>query len=160
MPTRYDIMVDRSILNIFLLFVLDFWFYRWHLAEIISYRINKSRRKKIKKKRQTFKEWFLYTRFKKIIPKPWFIFYFVLLVMYLLGFTVSIVSYLITSSLFIPYRVFSFLFAFFSLRIVVRFFMFSFPPHLKPPSSYKDYGSRCYRWFDKYKPEKEENENN
>ncbi len=55
---------------VFLLLFLFTWLYRWTLWGMKTTALNKSAYRKLKKG-QTVKEWFFYTRFKKILPKPW-----------------------------------------------------------------------------------------
>ena len=58
-----------------------FFLYLWHVREFISglevYQLNTSAYKK-RVKGQTIKEWFLYSRFRDIIPKSILILYFLL----------------------------------------------------------------------------------
>lgn len=55
---------------VFLILFLFTWLYRWILLGMKTTALNRSAYRKLKKG-QTVKEWFFYTRFKKILPKPW-----------------------------------------------------------------------------------------
>mgnify|MGYP005762841559 FL=1 len=58
-------------------FLLFTWLYRWMLLGMKTTALNKSAYRKLKKG-QTVKEWFFYTRFKKVLPKPWVWTFFIL----------------------------------------------------------------------------------
>ena len=59
-------------------FLMAFWIIRGFLLGIKEYPLNTSARKK-RKKGQTFKEWFLYTRYREEIPKFFLVLYFLIL---------------------------------------------------------------------------------
>lgn len=59
------------------LFLLSFWMIRWYLWGIKTYPLNTSARKK-RKKGETIREWFLYTRYREEIPKFFLGLYFVI----------------------------------------------------------------------------------
>lgn len=56
-------------------YLLAFLFIRWFLWGVKEYPLNTSARKK-RKRGQTFKEWFLYSRYREEIPKILIILYF------------------------------------------------------------------------------------
>lgn len=72
-------------------FVLAFILLRWFFMSIISHQLNKSAERK-RKKNQTFKEWFFYSRFRSEIPKILLLLYFTILAIHPLGYLVSIIS--------------------------------------------------------------------
>ena len=67
--------LPRMLLALSLAFLLAYFFYRGFLWGLKLYRLNNSAYKKIKKG-ETFKEWFLYSRYRDVIPKPLLVFYF------------------------------------------------------------------------------------
>ena len=66
----------RQIFVIVTSYLLSFLFIRGFLWGVKEYPLNNSARKK-RKKGETFKEWFLYSRYRKEIPK-------ILLILYLI----------------------------------------------------------------------------
>ena len=81
---------ERQILVIALMSLLAFFYVRGFILGIKNYQLNNSAYKK-RKKGETIVEWFLYTRYRDIIPKGWIIFYFILLALHVLCFIISIV---------------------------------------------------------------------
>ncbi len=65
----------EQVIVIFSTFVLSFFYLRCFFYGIKLYQLNKSAYKK-RKKGETFKEWFLYSRYTEEIPKILRIFYF------------------------------------------------------------------------------------
>ena len=62
------------------LFLLSFWMIRWYLWGIKTYPLNTSARKK-RKKGETIREWFFYTRYRQEIPKFFLGLYFVVVIL-------------------------------------------------------------------------------
>ena len=69
--------LQRQVALIMICWILSFWCIRQENSGIIMYQLNNSAWKK-RKKGMTFKEWFFYTRFKKVLPKPWVWTFFIL----------------------------------------------------------------------------------
>ena len=67
--------IERQILVVVLCYPLAFWFIRGFLWGVKRYSFNTSAYKK-RKKGQTFKEWFLYSRYREEIPKILLVLYF------------------------------------------------------------------------------------
>ena len=82
--------LPRMLLALGLAFLLAYFFYRGFLWGLKLYRLNNSAYKKIKKG-ETFKEWFLYSRYRDVIPKPLLAFYFFLLVLHATAFLICII---------------------------------------------------------------------
>ena len=74
-------LTGEIIINL-LCFLITFVYIRTFLYGIKRYRLNNSAHKKLKKG-ETFKEWFFYSRYKKVIPVFWRIIYFALLLVHL-----------------------------------------------------------------------------
>ena len=70
------------IIIFFLCFLMQYIALRACIDSIISYRLNASARKK-RRKNQSFKEWFLYTRYRDVVPKFFLIWYFVRIGVYI-----------------------------------------------------------------------------
>lgn len=66
-----------QLIGILLCWLLSFWIIRWYLWGIKIYPLNPSARKK-RKKGETIREWFLYTRYREEIPKFFLGLYFVI----------------------------------------------------------------------------------
>lgn len=64
-------------------YLLSFLYIRGFLGGLIFYQLNTNARKK-RKKGQTFKEWFLYSRYHEEIPKILFIVYFAIITIHTL----------------------------------------------------------------------------
>ena len=62
-------------------YLLSFYFIRGFLGGVKIYLLNNNARKK-RNKGQTFKEWFLYSRYRKEIPKILLILYFVIVIIH------------------------------------------------------------------------------
>ena len=60
-------------------YVISFFYIRLTLAGIISYQLNNSTLKK-RKQGQSVREWFLYKRFRDVVPKTLLLLYFVIFV--------------------------------------------------------------------------------
>ena len=73
--------LKRQIIAILLLYVYSFFSIRWFLWGVKEYPLNNSAAKK-RKKGQTFKEWFLYSRYREEIPKLLLILYFAIVVIH------------------------------------------------------------------------------
>lgn len=82
------------------LYLMDFLFIRWFLGGVINYQLNTSAQKK-KRKKQTRREWLLYSRFKQEIPKVLRIFYIGILLFH----PVCIVAYVIASAIHVPIEI-------------------------------------------------------
>ena len=67
-----------QLIGILLCGLLSFWIIRWYLWGIKIYPLNPSARKK-RKKGETIREWFFYTRYRQEIPKFFLGLYFVVL---------------------------------------------------------------------------------
>lgn len=68
-----------QLIGILLCWLLSFWIIRWYLWGIKIYPLNPSARKK-RKKGETIREWFFYTRYRQEIPKFFLGLYFVVLI--------------------------------------------------------------------------------
>ena len=68
-----------QIIILVLCWVLTFFSIRLELSNIIEYQLNKNAFKK-RKKGMTFKEWFLYTRYREEIPKILLFLYFFIVI--------------------------------------------------------------------------------
>ena len=68
-----------QLVGILLCWLLSFWIIRWYLRGIKIYPLNPSARKK-RKKGETIREWFFYTRYRQEIPKFFLGLYFVVLI--------------------------------------------------------------------------------
>ena len=88
----------KQILVIFLMSLLSFFYIRGFIYGIKNYQLNPSAFKK-RKKGETIKEWFFYTRYKDVIPKGWRIFYFFLLVLHFIFFIICIVGVSISQTI-------------------------------------------------------------
>lgn len=73
---------DDEIVTITVMTIFMFVMLRWLFWNIIDFQLNKSARKK-RKESQTFKEWFLYTRYRKEIPKFLLALYFITIAIHL-----------------------------------------------------------------------------
>lgn len=80
------------IISVLILFSISFFYIRSFLSGIKTYQLNNSAYKK-RKKGETFKEWFFYTRWKKEIPKILLVLYYVVILIHFM--------YLITAILFV-----------------------------------------------------------
>jgi len=90
--------IDMSILNqivfVVLCYLLAFFFIRWFLWGVKEYPLNNSARKK-RKKGQTLKEWFLYSRYRNEIPKILLVLYFFIILIHPLVLLCCIAFYFI-----------------------------------------------------------------
>ena len=68
-----------QLIGILLCGLLSFWIIRWYLWGIKIYPLNPSARKK-RKKGETIREWFFYTRYRQETPKFFLGLYFVVLI--------------------------------------------------------------------------------
>ena len=80
------------LLGILLCGLLSFWIIRWYLWGIKIYPLNPSARKK-RKKGETIREWFFYTRYRQEIPKFFLGLYFVVLIVNMAALLVWIVQH-------------------------------------------------------------------
>ena len=69
-----------QLIGILLCWLLSFWIIRWYLWGIKIYPLNPSARKK-RKKGETIREWFFYTRYRQEIPKFFLGLYFVVVIL-------------------------------------------------------------------------------
>jgi len=74
-----------------------FWMIRCFLGGLIFYQLNKSAYKK-RKKGQTLKESFLYSRFRGEIPKVFITLYFIYIIVHFLSLTASVMFQLINKN--------------------------------------------------------------
>lgn len=82
----------EQILAIFLLWILSLIFARGFLYGLKFYQLNNSAYKK-RVKGQTLKEWFLYSRFRDVIPKGLLVFYFLIMWIHLIAILLCAVLY-------------------------------------------------------------------
>lgn len=81
-----------QLIGILLCWFLSFWIIRWYLWGIKIYPLNPSARKK-RKKGETIREWFFYTRYRQEIPKFFLGLYFVVLIVNVAALLVWIVQH-------------------------------------------------------------------
>lgn len=81
-----------QLIGILLCWLLSFWIIRWYLWGIKIYPLNPSARKK-RKKGETIREWFFYTRYRQEIPKFFLGLYFVVLLVNMAALLVWIVQH-------------------------------------------------------------------
>lgn len=81
-----------QLIGILLCGLLSFWIIRWYLWGIKIYPLNPSARKK-RKKGETIREWFFYTRYRQEIPKFFLGLYFVVLLVNMAAILVWIVQH-------------------------------------------------------------------
>lgn len=81
-----------QLIGILLCWLLSFWIIRWYLRGIKIYPLNPSARKK-RKKGETIREWFFYTRYRQEIPKFFLGLYFVVLIVNMAALLVWIVQH-------------------------------------------------------------------
>ena len=81
-----------QLIGILLCGLLSFWIIRWYLWGIKIYPLNPSARKK-RKKGETIREWFFYTRYRHEIPKFFLGLYFVVLIVNMAALLVWIVQH-------------------------------------------------------------------
>ena len=81
-----------QLIGILLCWLLSFWIIRWYLRGIKIYPLNPSARKK-RKKGETIREWFFYTRYRQEIPKFFLGLYFVVLLVNVAAILVWIVQH-------------------------------------------------------------------
>ncbi len=84
----------NEIISITAMTVFMFVILRWYYVNIISFQLNKSARKK-RKVNQSFKEWFLYTRYRKEIPRFLIYLYFIIIAVHSLTFCIVLVAFLL-----------------------------------------------------------------
>ena len=85
-------MYYDQLIGILLCWLLSFWIIRWYLWGIKIYPLNPSARKK-RKKGETIREWFFYTRYRQEIPKFFLGLYFVVLIVNVAAILVWIVQH-------------------------------------------------------------------
>ena len=85
-------MYYDQLIGILLCWLLSFWIIRWYLWGIKIYPLNPSARKK-RKKGETIREWFFYTRYRQEIPKFFLGLYFVVLIVNMAALLVWIVQH-------------------------------------------------------------------
>ncbi len=81
-----------QLIGILLCGLLSFWIIRWYLWGIKIYPLNPSARKK-RKKGETIREWFFYTRYRQEIPKFFLGLYFLVLIVNVAAILVWIVQH-------------------------------------------------------------------
>ena len=81
-----------QLIGILLCGLLSFWIIRWYLWGIKIYPLNPSARKK-RKKGETIREWFFYTRYRQEVPKFFLGLYFVVLIVNVAAILVWIVQH-------------------------------------------------------------------
>ena len=81
-----------QLVGILLCWLLSFWIIRWYLRGIKIYPLNPSARKK-RKRGETIREWFFYTRYRQEIPKFFLGLYFVVLIVNMAALLVWIVQH-------------------------------------------------------------------
>ena len=81
-----------QLIGILLCGLLSFWITRWYLWGIKIYPLNPSARKK-RKKGETIREWFFYTRYRQESPKFFLGLYFVVLIVNVAAILVWIVQH-------------------------------------------------------------------
>lgn len=81
-----------QLIGILLCGLLSFWIIRWYLWGIKIYPLNPSARKK-RKKGETIREWFFYTRYRQEIPKFFLGLYSVVLIVNVAALLVWIVQH-------------------------------------------------------------------
>lgn len=81
-----------QLIGILLCGLLSFWIIRWYLWGIKIYPLNPSARKK-RKKGETIREWFFYTRYRQEIPKFFLGLYFVVLIVNVAAILVWVVQH-------------------------------------------------------------------
>jgi hypothetical protein len=86
--------IFNSIIVVIIWYLLSLLFIRADISGIIAYRLNKNARKK-RKKGQTFKEWFLYSRYRNEIPKILLVLYFFIILIHPLVLLCCIAFYFI-----------------------------------------------------------------
>lgn len=82
--------LERQIGIVILCYLLSFLSIRWFLWGIKLYMLNTSARKK-RKKGETFKEWFLYSRYREEIPRIFLVLYFVIVLIHPLALIICII---------------------------------------------------------------------
>lgn len=87
----------NQVIVISLCFFISFIFLRGFLYGLKRYRLNNSAYKK-RKKGETVKEWFLYSRYKDQLPKLFLYFYYSNILVHLLGLTVCVLFHMINLS--------------------------------------------------------------
>lgn len=86
--------MENAIVGTIAGFIFEWFFIRGLITGLVKYKLNRSAFNK-RKKDQTIKEWFLYLRFRDLIPKSWIVLYF----WYLLSNPITLVIYVILSLL-------------------------------------------------------------
>ena len=100
-----------QLIGILLCGLLSFWIIRWYLWGIKIYPLNPSARKK-RKKGETIREWFFYTRYRQEIPKFFLGLYFVVLIVNVAAILAWIVQHFMGSYPDVGYLIFLCLAAF------------------------------------------------
>ena len=97
MVTAVDFSIGEQYFIVGVISVFSFCHLRSFISGEIVYQMS-YRAFRRKKKGQTLKEWFLYSRFREEIPKVFLIFYFVIIVIYLIILIALFILHLTTSS--------------------------------------------------------------
>ena len=86
--------LTRQLIALILGWLLGFWFWRGFFFGLKLYLLNKSAYKK-RKEGETFREWFLYLRYREEFPKALLVLYFSFLSLYTITFFVCILLYIL-----------------------------------------------------------------
>ena len=97
MVTAMDFSIGEQYFIVGVCFIFSFWELRDFISGEIVYQMS-YRAFRRKKKGQTLKEWFLYSRFREEIPRGFLTFYFVIIVIHLVILIALFILYLTTSS--------------------------------------------------------------
>ena len=90
---------DKQLFVVLIMFILSFILIRGLLSCVKNLYLSKSQRKK--KIKQSFKEWILYSRYKKEIPIWLYILYYFIISVHLLSLLFIIVTYIFEDIIFI-----------------------------------------------------------
>lgn len=138
--------LEGQISVVIICFLLSFPYIRGFLSGVICYQLNKSAIKK-RKKGQTFKEWFLYSRYREEIPKMLLIGYFVIVAIHLLVLLSCIIFFFIQPLDDVGYILAKGIFAFdFLWMLTVQLLFWQAKP-----------GYKYERWIKKKRGNKKEN---
>jgi hypothetical protein len=86
--------LQRQVALIMICWILSFWCIQQENSGIIVYQLNNSAWKK-RKKGMTFKEWLLYTKYRKEIPRAMLLLYFAIVVIHPLVLVICFLLYLL-----------------------------------------------------------------
>lgn len=114
------------IICIFLLFVITFAYIRGFIFGLKHYQLNKSAYKK-RKKGETFKEWFFYSRYKNEIPIWVLILYFTMILIHIIAIILCIVMNIIKEPIQTARDITIFIFGFDTVYMLIIGLMFWSP---------------------------------